>query len=268
MARQYNTIHLIAGIAGSSCLLSEMYANIVHTHEVAGRYLDPAVVATIVVSAAGAMALAAAIAAFRQLDLGSIINGFFLLAGFIFAASFSLSTTFERTSSQRDAMIEARLSKSQEYKDLKSEIAGLKRQQSTEEACLSGDGPRCGFLTKRVAELNYQLETIIVKTDSSGVRIATMLDLDPSLVGRVQPMLLPLALFLFANFLVAFAADGRTVPTEFSTELGGRAALEARAQRYAETFKSQHGRYPRPVEYVQTLGLTPAVASRLARNNS
>ena len=263
MKRTYTPTHMMAATAGAACLASEIYANCQYTYSQAGSWSDPALCATVVISVSGACALSVAFAALRQCEVFSTLVGAARVLAFGVAALFSLSTTFERTTAQRDTMITKRLSASPEYGELRSESGGLRRQQVSE--CLTGEGPRCSYYNKRIGQIEYRLSEIKSEADSSGMRIAEMLELDPGWVSRWQPTLLPIALFLFANFLVAFGLDGCSVEPEFVIEESGQAAGDARASRYAETFRSQYGRAPRPIEYINTLGVTPAVAGRYAR---
>lgn len=260
MHRQHSTLHVTAAIFGGVCLAVEVFSNVEHHLHMTGSLLDATVLATIAVSVATAVSLAVAIAAIRQ---RAIITGLALLLGFGVGAGFSLTTTLDRVATQRDAAMSAKLDANAAYKAKVSELGGIDRMATSE--CMTGEGPRCSFLRAEHKRLEDEIARLVELSDSLGVRLSAALGIRPAAASLYQPFLLPLALFVFANWLLAFGIDGEKVPAEFDTGLKGRAALDAKAERFADVFQAQHGRAPKSIELEHALGISVAVARRMAR---
>lgn len=67
-------------------------------------------------------------------------------------------------------------------------------------------------------------------------------------VGTVTNLLWPLAVLLGGMILTSFGAAGQRIAPEFSFEVSGRAAEDAKVKRFVDGFRDAHGRTPTPSE--------------------
>lgn len=260
--REHTPLHVSAAILGGTCLLVSVWANVDHLKTQAGSYLDPTIAAIFAVTIANAVMLASAMAAFRAWN---IVNGIALVLGFLVGSAFEVTTTLERVALMRDQAQIEREADDRILQALVSEHSGLVKMRQTE--CVGGFGPRCGYLDTEEYRTKMAIKSRRSELDSGGQRIAAYLGgtVTPQQASLYQPGLLPIALFLGANFLFAFGIGGQTKPPEFNVGLTGRAALNAKAERFADQFQATHGRMPQSREIEQALGVTVNVARRLAR---
>lgn len=185
--------------------------------------------AVVVVAVATAVSLAAAGASWRR---GSVALAGGLLLAFGCGAAFSLSATLDRVGSARDAAVEGRQSHNVaiEHSDAALQSARRALGEAEKASKLECEGapadltawPKCrsrkadaATVLADVARLEAALAELGAKreTDSMGSRVAALLPwMTARQVQTYQPMLLPVALFLFGNLLVAFGIASFAAP--------------------------------------------------------
>jgi hypothetical protein len=214
--------------------------------------------------------------AFRN---GGPIIGTMLFIGYIAAAVFSLSATLDRVATQRDNKLERiwsqdkeiqRLTKvrdKMEYNAIREATEG-RRDRRGRRISPAGKGAAYDAAKAEAKIANDLIVKRKAELDSLGRRISGMTVglVTIEQASKYQPCILPVALLLLGQWLVAFCLNGRKIKPEFNTELTGRAALVAKAERYAAAFKASHGRLPRQTELQNELGVTVAVARNLRKN--
>lgn len=236
--------------------------------------------AVVVVAIATAVSLAAAGASWRR---GSFLLATGLLLAFGCGAAFSLSATLDRVGSTRDAAVEGRQSHNIAIERNEAALQGAPVDLTAWPRCREH---KADAATARadVARLEAALAGLGAKreVDSMGARVAALL---PWVTARqvqiYQPMLLPLALFLFGNLLVAFgiasfagpvmiAAKPQDQPTserpmiDVTPQPSAPAAL-TRAEQVAEfvgQFIADHGREPSFSEVRAGTGLPGSTVSK------
>lgn len=200
---------------GLACLAVDIWTNVDFIAGVDGSYWSSSVAAVVVVAIATAVALSAAGASTRRGHLG-IAAGLF--AGFLCGAAFSLSATLDRVASARDAAVQRARAANAPLHEARQALTETRTARDAE--CATGRGPKCRSLEAKVDELRRELGGLGAERveDSMGVRIAAMIPgLTPEQVQLYQPVFLPVALFLFANFLIAFGLAGLAPPNRRET---------------------------------------------------
>lgn len=188
--------------------------------------------AVVAVSLATVVALAAAGAAWRRRQ-PLLAAG--LAVAFLCGAGFSLSATLDRAGSQRDAAVGDMRSHNVMLQRTQTALSEERGKLATANAAIAiecarynhrrhkpEDWPRCfgakgqaETATGEIARLRATLATLGAEKveDSMGTRIAALIPgVTPTQVQTYQPVLLPVALFLFGNLLVSFGLAGSNAP--------------------------------------------------------
>lgn len=263
--REYTLAHKAALVAGLLVLGIEIWACLEIFHEESRQYINATMATIIVASIATVVALKVSRDAWRQKIYGISIC---LFIAFLFGAGFTITTTLDRTATMRDQKLARMVQSSSEINELKQELAQAKADARSECSNVVGRtsfGEQCKMRQMEVAKVEEKIEDAMSKIDSMGIRLAGMIPyITPEIASKYQPALLPIATFLLEVFLLTFGSDGREVPPEFTMELGGRDALNAKALRFAEQWQLQYKRLPKPSDIERALNVTPTVAKRLA----
>lgn len=267
MKREYTFKHGVAASLGAGCLIVETWMNAQELHERVNNWADSSILAGVAVCFGAAFALAAAAAAWHQ---RAFVKALFLLTAFLIGAAFQGATTLDRIGTQRDAKLSQVWKADSRWVQL-DKIERDMRYEASRECSKVGPsgrsrGPRCDAVENEAEvakRLRLERES---ELDSLGQRIAAMI---PLLTVRQAslyvPCLLPVALFLLANALLAFGLDGREIEPEFSFELKGRAADTARARRFIEGYVATNGRNPTIADVAQATGVKDYTAAKLLR---
>lgn len=261
MRREYTALHVMATFTGFMCLAVLIGSNVQHQYETIGTLLDASVATVIVVTAANTVVFACFLAASRQFNL---LLAACLLTATAFASTFEITTTLDRVAQQRSARMEEKLRADphgQTLLALREKVTYLAARE-----CAGGRGKKCEAIEGEVEVANNRLKARFEELDAGArtFQAVTFGYVPASVAALVQPALPALSLFLLAVFLPAFGMAGRRVKPEFSMTLSKGAAIDARAARFAAEFQRVHGRKPKPAEISANLGVTPAVAARLA----
>lgn len=267
MRREYTLVHYSAGVGGILCIGVGIWANWEVMLEQTGSAINATMASTVAVGLAGVLALKVSKDAWRQRQR---ITAAFLFLAFLCGAAFSITTTLDRTATLRDQKLTRLLESNPTYQEKKTDLKSAEKAAMDECSTVVGRtsfGELCKLKMERYEKLEEEVKELTDTADSMGVRIAAMLPfMSAKTASTYQPVILPFALFLLENLLLLFALDGREIEPEFATELIGRDAVDAKARRLAEAWMETHGRLPKPREIEHTLGVTTAVAKRLARN--
>lgn len=269
MKRNYTALHVAAGIIGAFTLYVDIWSNVEATFAQTKNYFDPTISAVIVVGLATSIVLACAYNSFRS---WRILTGTILLIAFGLGSTFAILTTLSRVSDQRDTQLASIWKADQRWQELTKLESNVRVAASRE--CMTVDvgtkktrGPACLALEQQLKLSTESRELREAELDSLGKRIHALIPaISIQNASIYYPCVLPIALYLMANWLLAFAIDGEKVEAEFETELKGRFAIEAKAKRYAQQFYNDHGRWPKWGEVAETLEVTPAVAKRIAKS--
>lgn len=264
MKRILTPFGTLAAIAGLGAMNVDMWSNVEFMAAQTQTLYDSSVAAVIAVGCGTAIALTAALEAWRY---GNRAMAVMLFAGYVLGAGFSLTATLDRVASQRDAQLNRVWKADDELQDhLRTRRKVV--EMATRE-CASGIGDKCRAIRGEVEIAEEKVARRKSELDSMGQRIAAMLPwVTPETASRYQPVLLPFALFILGNWLFAFGISGRPVEKdEFDTELSGQAAMDAKVIRFASEFRKRNGRPPYAGEIRDRLQLnvTPSQATRLAK---
>lgn len=262
MQTQYTPFHILAATAGLGILAVEIGTNIDHQYHQTGTLWDSSIAAVIAVGLGTALALTAC---HRSLRAWKPVTAGFLLVAFTLGAAFSLTATLDRVATLRDQSLERVWSADPELTLLRIERDQARRDANTE--CSVKRGGRGEKCEKAEAQLKAVTARVTEREDALnplGKRLAALI---PWITVReasvFQPLLLPVALFMLGNWLLAFGMAGQKPKAEFGTALSRRDELEARAQRFALSFQATHGRLPKAIEVRDNLRVSSAVAKRL-----
>lgn len=262
--RTYDPIHIAATAIGLGCVGVEIASNVEHIVHTVHTVWDPAVFAAVAVSIATAVALSCAYAALRQWQ---VMTAAFLLVGFAVGTAFTLTTTLDRTASARDQRLATILAADDLGGAAQRKLPNL--MYVAARACAGTNARTQGCIAARneVSIAEEIIERRAGELDSMGKRIAALMPwLTPAQASIYQPMLLPVALLMFGSFLVAFGTNGRRVEPEFNLAEGdNKASRAAKAQRFVEAFRAQHGREPTSSEVATALGVTATKARTALR---
>jgi hypothetical protein len=264
MNRKIDPLHVIAGIAGILAVSADTGSNVEYIYGQTGNLLDSSVAAVLAVAFGTALALSAAFSAFRNRD---IITGFFLVCAFVVGATFSLTATADRTTNQRAGSLHKTWEKDIQHSNL-FEDWRLRRRVADKECSPTkgGRGNLCEQAETRAHEAKAELEARRLELDATAQAIHKAIPaIKPELAQIIAPLSLPVALFLLGNALLAFGIGGRRVKPEFEVQLTGRAADEAKADRFIAAFEAAHGRRPKPQEVVNGIGIPAPTAKRMLK---
>lgn len=244
-------IHWVALFVGILAAFVEGISNIEDISHKVGTLYDPGVFAAAVTSIGAAVLLAFTIKAFQQRHF---LVGVGLVLTLLFTAGYTISTTLTRTAETRQKALTKTFESDAQWKQLFNVYKQTSDRQASE--CGMGAGPKClnnstaailalGAMKKRQDEL-----------DAMGQQVKWMfalvkVEMDVDTAGRIQPMFLPIALFLLGMMCIAFGENGEWVNPEFDTKLIGREAVEDKVRRYIEAYKSANGGSPPPISQVQ-----------------
>ena len=202
-----------------------------------------------------------------------------LLIGYFAAVTFSLSATLDRVASQRDVKMERIWSADPEIQRL-VKVRDRMEYMATREAT-EGKRDRRGRVISPAgkgaaydaafAEAKIAKDLIAKRKselDSLGKRISAMTGgyVTIEQASVYQPCILPVALLILGQWLVAFGLSGRKVKPEFDVSLTGRAADHDKVLRFTRQFQATHQRQPTPSEVRAALGMTATKARRHLRS--
>lgn len=268
MQRIYTTAHKAAIAAGVACLIVEIWATLEVYYGETKTLMDATMASVFVVNIASVIALKTSRDAWRQKNKG--LSSALLLA-FVLGAGFAVSTTLDRVATMRDHKLQNAYANSEELQQALVKLDGLERDAKEECKTVVGRtsfGEQCKLRNQEVTDHKKEIAKIKVSLDSMGVRIAAMLPfVTPEDASKYQPLLLPFALFLLENVLLVFGMDGQKVKAEFDLELKGSDALNAKAARLVQQWKSTHKSLPKPADVERILGVSNYVALKLLKEH-
>ena len=125
----------------------------------------------------------------------------------------------------------------------------------------------CADIRQEVDIAQEKLEMRRGELDPLGKRISwmSMGYMDVTTAGMIQPMFLPIALFLMGTFMVAYGVKGRMVPAEFDTALTGMAAKEDKAARFIVAYYQSHNNLPSVADVCRTAKVSEPTARKYLR---
>lgn len=267
MQRKHYAIHWAAASAGLAALAVSIGSNVVHLRSEFGTYIDPAIAAVVVVTACVALALSCAFAAIREKH---VVTGVLLLALFAAGSAFEISTTLDRTATARHDRLSAVWKADHEW----SRLAKVEAEQSylASRTCAQvgkdsvSEGPQCRAHRRESLIAKDLREKREVQLDRLGMSLSALIPgLDARKASLYQPVLLPIALFFAANFLLAFGVNGVRVKPEFDTCLTGRAADVDKARRFVEAYMSQNGAKPTAAAVIAQTGVKDFTARQVLK---
>lgn len=240
-------IHWIALVVGITGAFVEGLSNIDDIAKKVGSLYDPGVFAAAITSVGAAVLLAFVIRAFSQKHL---LVGIGLLTALIFTAGYTVSTTLTRTSEARAKALNLVFQKDAQYQELFKVYSALAARSASE--CGVGAGPKCQANREALYLSQGKLKERETELDAMGQQVKWMLspfiDVSVETAGRIQPMFLPMALFLLSMFCVAFGERGEWQKPEFDVGLKGKEAEDDKAARYIASYKAAHGKLPPAAE--------------------
>lgn len=274
LIRTYTNLHKVAFGVGALCVGVTVGSNVEHIVKQSGTIYDPAVFAAFAVSVGVVFALAAAMDAFEDWrKLSSWVNGSALFACYVFGAAYELSTTFDRTASLRDQTLQRTWKGDKQHE----ELVALYTKVSYMAARTCGEekggvkkvsiSTACSAIRNEVDIAQERLDQRRAELDPLGKRVAwmSMGYLDVTTASNIQPLFLPIALFLMGSFFVAYGVKGRLVPAEFSTELTGMAAKEDKARRFIEAYWNENNSLPSVAQVCKIVGVSDPTARKYLR---
>jgi hypothetical protein len=249
-------IHYIALCVGGLAAFVEGLSNVDHIQKAVGTLYDPGVFAAAVTSLGAAVLLAFSIKAFNQRHF---IVGLGLVATLIVTAAYTMSTTLVRTSEVRHNSLVKAYKADMQWQTLAENVKALSNRANSE--CSLGAGPKCEANRSAMYLAMTKLQSREIELDSMGNQVKFMLGLSGvnvsvDVAGRIQPMFLPLALFLLGMIAIAFGENGEWVEPEFKTDLQGAKAEVAKAKRFIEAYKSSNGIVPSPSDIAKVVNIS------------
>lgn len=236
-------IHHTALVVGIIAACVEGLSNIDHIAKQVGTLYDPGVFAAAITSLGAAVLLAFSIKAFNQKHFGVGIGLAICLA---FTAAYTMSTTLTRTSEARHNALQAIFKKDFQWTEMSKSVQALSTRTADE--CGKGAGKLCENNRNAMYLAMAKMEGREEQLDAMGNQVKWMMapfvTMTTETAGRIQPMFLPVALFLLAMMAVAFGEKGEWAENEFDLELTGKDADEAKVIRFYKAFKAQHGKEP------------------------
>lgn len=285
MKTQYTVAHFAAIAAGVFATGADIANNLEWAIETSGQLVDTTNLIILAVGI-GALATAAALGGVLKSARHVASKAVWFVALFsvwLVCSSFSMAISTDRLASQRDA---------------KQSAAGLhagameisaklldRAQTKADTYCipLANVRPRsrdhyttqCAKWTEEAAREAQILRGMgsnpAGPADSLGPRvqrvleIATGVTIDASDVNLIVPLLAPLGLLLLGSILTGWGVAGERVEPEFDFAATGKAAEEAKAERYCQGYMAQNGKPPSAAEIVAALGCGHEKAKRIRR---
>lgn len=252
MIREHTKLHYAAGICGQAAIFTDAGSNVEFMYNQTGTLLDTNILVVVVIAVCNSIALAAAIKAFQQ---GDRIVTAALALGFVCASVFSLSATYHRVTSTNTQSAQNYLMKDREYKSLSIlyDVALTKSGQycdaetgKTKAACIKREKTAAALRDRR----DRRADQINVKIPGLSAEVTSML---PNLTA-------PLALYIFANCLLAFGINGRLVRPEFETTAPDKPIDKAR--RFVVNYIETNGCKPSVSLIVERVGVTAYYARK------
>lgn len=247
--RVMKPIHWTALVVGCIAAFVEGLSNVDDIAHKVGTLYDPGVFAAAITSVGAAVLLAFTLKAFNQKH---IMVGTGLALTLIVTAGYTVSTTLNRTSSARQVALAKIFEKDPQWQQKFKIVTSLSERTAWE--CGQGAGLKCNNNRSAMILAQGQLQDRQNELDAMGQQVKWLLTplvkLDVDTAGKIQPLFLPVALFLLAMMCVAFGANGEYVKSEFDTALSGREAVEDKAKRFIAEYKKANGVVP-PVSTVQ-----------------
>jgi len=247
MKRKWTALHVVGILIGGYIVVTEVISNVEHIVTGTGSIYNPAVFTSIGVSVGTVFAFSMAINALEEWrKVSSWIIAAGLITAFLFGAAFTLSTTLDRTATARDNQLTKIWQSDEQLKTLQKSQNGLSVQSSKE--CATGRGRRCEDITLELSMLQEKIQKRQSELDSMGKRfaMATGHVVSAESMSIVQPMFMPISMFLMGIFMVAYGMKGRVVPPEFhqDIQLEGKELKEDKALRFIRQFGEKNGRPP------------------------
>lgn len=248
-------IHYIALAVGGLGALVEGVSNVDHIAKQTGTLFDPGVMAAAITSIGAAVLLAFTIKAFSQKH---VFVGVGLALTLCFTAWYTTSTTLMRTSEARHAALQKIYEKDMFWREMAANVKALSTRTADE--CGKGAGRLCENNRNAMYLAMGKLEEQQEKLDVMGQQVKWMLspfvNVSVDTAGRIQPMFLPMALFLLSMFCIAFGERGEWAPPEFDTQLTGKEAELDKARRYIEAYEKNNGVKPAPAAVAKVLQIS------------
>lgn len=264
MKRKWTALHIAGIVIGGYVVLTEIISNVEHIIQGTGSYYNPAVFLVIGVSVGTVFAFSMAMNALEEWrKLSSWINAIGLFVAFFFGAAFTLSTTLDRTATARDNQLVKVWQSDEQLNTYVKTHSSLSAQASKE--CATGRGRRCEDITQEIVLLNEKIKNRRSELDSMGKRIAMVMGgaISAETMSIIQPMFMPISMFLMGIFMVAYGLKGRLVAPEFqqAIELKGKELKEDTALRFIREYKQKNGRCP-TVKQVMTVAQVSYVTAK------
>lgn len=247
MKRKWMALHIAAIIIGSYIVVTEVVSNVEHIMVGTGSIYNPAVFTAIGVSIGTVFAFSMAMNALEEWrKLSSWINAIGLFVAFLFGAAFTLSTTLDRTATARDNQLVKVWQTDEQLNTYVKSFNTLSTQASRE--CATGRGQRCEAVVVEISQLQEKIKVRRSELDSMGKRFAAATGgvVSAESMSILQPMFLPISMFLMGIFMVAYGMKGRLVQPEFQQqiELNGKELQKDKAFRFIREYKEKNGRSP------------------------
>jgi hypothetical protein len=244
-------IHWVALFVGVLAAFVEGLSNVDDIAHKVGTLYDPGVFAAAVTSIGAAVLLAFTIKSFQQKHF---FVGFGLALTLVFTAAYTMSTTLNRTSDARQKSLAKVYEADGQWQQLFKAYKATSDRQAWE--CGQGAGVKCNNNTAAAILALDQVRKRQSELDAMGQQVQWMLSLvgintSVETAGRIQPLFLPLALFLLGMMCIAFGENGEWVEPEFDTKLVGREAIEDKVKRFIEAYKTANNGATPPVSQVQ-----------------
>jgi len=226
----------MAQIIGMTHVLTDAGSNVEFMWRQLGTIWDTNLLMVIVVAIGGAFALSVVIKSWQQKDY---VLALWVFLGFCFASIFSLSATYNRVATTSQVAAQEILKNDEEYKSLYLIYQSAVRDAGIE--CSPGRGGRGDNCEKAEIAVTALKEKLDRRADKLVVKLP---GLSSEVTAMLPNLMAPLALYIFANCLVAFGLNGRIVRPEF--ELTAPEKPIDKARRFV-------------VNYIETNGCKPSV---------
>ena len=253
MKREHTMFHITAGLFGQVAIMADAGSNVEFMYQQTGTLFDTNVLIVVVIAMCNAIALAAAIKAFQQ---GDRIVPIALALGFFCASVFSLSATYNRVATASHATAQVILNNDDEYKALYLIYQSAVRDAGLE--CSPGRGGRGDNCEKAEIAVTALKEKLDRRADKLVVKLP---GLSSEVTAMLPNLMAPLALYIFANCLVAFGLNGRIVRPEF--ELAAPDKPIDKARRFVVNYIEANGCKPSVGLVVDRTGVTAYYARKV-----
>lgn len=242
-------IHWIALCIGVIAAAVEGLSNVEDIAHKIGYYNDPAVFAAAITSIGAAVLLAFTIKAINQKHF-FVASGLFVTL--IATAGYTMSTTLNRTADARQKALSKIYEADAQYQQLSKLYKSVSERTAWE--CGQGAGPKCQNNKDAMIKARSDLILRENSLDAMGNQVQWMLStigvrMDVDTAGKIQPLFLPISLFLLGMMCIAFGENGEYVEPEFDTTLTGNAAVEDKVKRFIIQYRTVNGTTP-PVSQI------------------